>query len=352
MAQQKKSKRLWKILGLTLAGLLGSISLLAGAIALKPQLAIGVIQSAMYPNGKVINPTEPLNPPSQRVKENGIYYRNDIQYGTTYPNSFLDISYPSEDTSVDRPTIIYFHGGGFFGGDKAMGDPLAANDDSNYLFDKLVQEGYNLVNVNYVLVPDYHFPDPIVQMNEAVNYLVDHQKELGLNMNKVIFFGQSAGAVMVGQYGAILSNPDYKALYDLTQEPNLKLSDIQAMVIDDAPWNLPSDDIKLNLLMANYLNDTLFFQKKDLIKQTNPIPYLTADFPRSIMLAGTADGFPEDMKAFSDKLSQLGVENTYFHTDEETYGLTAHGYLSNLKYDDTGAAQAAYEMILDFISQP
>ncbi|HEL1907341.1 TPA: alpha/beta hydrolase [Streptococcus suis] len=345
-------KKLFKILGISLATLLVVSGLLLGAVALKPQLAVGVIQFFLYPNGQAINPSLPLNPPSQQVKENGIYYRNDIQYGTTYPNSFLDISYPSEDTSIDRPTIIYFHGGGFFGGDKVMGDPLAINNDSNYLFDRLVQEGYNLVNVNYVLVPDYYFPDPIIQMNEAVNYLVDHQDELGLRMDKVIFLGQSAGAVMVSQYGAILSNPDYKALYDLTQEPKLTISQIQAMVIDDAALNLPSGNLKLDLLGANYLNDNLLWSQKDLLEQFNPIPHLTVDYPRSIMLAGTADGFPEDMKAFSDKLSQLGVENTYFHTDEETYGLTAHGYLSNLKYDKTGAAQAAYEMILDFISQP
>lgn len=350
MVQKKKSKRLWKVLGLALASLIGLFSLLAGAIALKPQLVISVIQSAMYPNGKAINPTEPLNTPSQQVKENGIFYRNDIQYGTTYPNSFLDISYPSDDTSVNRPTIIYFHGGGFFGGDKAMGDPLAANDDSNYLFDQLVQEGYNLVNVNYVLVPDYHFPEPIVQMNEAINYLVDHQTELGLNMDRVIFFGQSAGAIMVGQYGAILSNPDYRALYPLTQDPKLTSSKVQAMVIDDAPFQIPSGNLALDLMMSNYLNDNLLWQQKKLLKSYNPIPYLTADYPPSIMLAGTDDGFPEDMKAFSNKLSQLGVENTYFHTDEETYGLTVHGYLSNLKYDDTGAAQAAYEMILAFIN--
>ncbi|MGT2755793.1 alpha/beta hydrolase [Streptococcus ovuberis] len=352
MAQQKQSKRLWKILGLILASLIGLFSLLAGAIALKPQLAISVIQSALYPKGNPINPTEPLNPPSQHVKENGIYYRNDIDYGSTYPNSFLDISYPSEDTNVDRPTIIYFHGGGFFGGDKAMGDPLAVNNDSSYLFDRLVQEGYNLVNINYVLVPDYHFPDPIVQMNEAVNYLVDHQTELGLNMDRVIFFGQSAGAIMVGQYGAILSNPDYRALYPLTQDPKLTSSQVQATVIDDAPFQIPSGNLALDLMISNYLDDNLLWQQKELLQSYNPIPYLTADYPPSIMLAGTADGFPEDMRAFSDKLSQLDVTNTYFHTDEETYGLTAHGYLSNLKYDKTGAAQAAYETILDFISQP
>lgn len=74
----------------------------------------------------------------------------------------------------NRPTIVYFHGGRYLGGDKAIGDPLAVNYDSNYLFDKLVLEGYNLVNVNYVLVPEYNFPSPIIQMKKAsmnLNYM-------------------------------------------------------------------------------------------------------------------------------------------------------------------------------------
>jgi len=50
---------------------------------------------------------------------------NDIKYADEYSTT---------DTSIKRPTIVYFHGRGYFGGDKAMGDPLAVNDDANMLF--------------------------------------------------------------------------------------------------------------------------------------------------------------------------------------------------------------------------
>lgn len=107
-------------------------------VAYHPQVVVGIIQKALYPKGKEINPVGPQNVPDRKVRENGILYVNDIKYGNTYPNSYLDISYPTEDTSVDRPTIVYFHGGGYFGGDKVLGDPLAVNEDSTYLFDRLV----------------------------------------------------------------------------------------------------------------------------------------------------------------------------------------------------------------------
>lgn len=57
-------KKFFKIVRNSLAILLAVCGLILGAIALKPQLAIGVIQAVLYPNGKSINPTEPLNPPS------------------------------------------------------------------------------------------------------------------------------------------------------------------------------------------------------------------------------------------------------------------------------------------------
>ena len=50
---------------------------------------------------------------------------SEIEYAKDYPNSFLDIIYPDENREADRPTLFYFHGGGFFAGSKNMGDPLA-----------------------------------------------------------------------------------------------------------------------------------------------------------------------------------------------------------------------------------
>lgn len=45
-----------------------------------------------------------------------------------------------------------------------MGDPMAVNE-ATALIDDLCAEGYNIINVDYALVPDYHFPVPLQQMN-------------------------------------------------------------------------------------------------------------------------------------------------------------------------------------------
>ena len=63
-----------------------------------------------------INSYDPLGEPMEGEKDNGQYIITEIKYSENYPNSFLDITYPDENRETARPTLIYFHGGGFFGG--------------------------------------------------------------------------------------------------------------------------------------------------------------------------------------------------------------------------------------------
>ncbi|MBQ1923251.1 MAG: hypothetical protein II189_05465, partial [Lachnospiraceae bacterium] len=42
--------------------------------------------------------------------------------------------------------------------------------EATYLIDDLCAKGYNIVNVDYVLVPEGHFPDPLIQANQAFAY--------------------------------------------------------------------------------------------------------------------------------------------------------------------------------------
>lgn len=177
-----------------------------------PQFLIGLFQG--YQNQNSYEPRFGLTP-GENIRENGIVYLNDIRYAEEYPNRFLDISYPDSDIEKVRPTFIYIHGGGFFGGDKIAGDPLAVNTDSNYLFDSIILEGYNLVNMNYALVPQYLFPTPELQLDQAIRFLQEHAEEYHLDMTNVIIMGQSGGAVMTAQYGAMISNPEYAKLYGI-----------------------------------------------------------------------------------------------------------------------------------------
>lgn len=101
-----------------------------------------VLQKAVYAKiykGHKPNEWEPWKKPEKAEMGNGLVCRNDIRYGNSYPNSFMDIWYP-DDSGIKRPTIIYFHGGGFIFGDKTTGDPLAAGGGSSGKLMEIVKE--------------------------------------------------------------------------------------------------------------------------------------------------------------------------------------------------------------------
>jgi len=82
--------------------------------------------------------------------------QSDIQYSTglTLGGSiplFLDVYQPDIPCSANRPTMVFVHGGGFIGGNKA-----SANVRN--IADALAARGINLVSIEYRVQPD----DPVV----------------------------------------------------------------------------------------------------------------------------------------------------------------------------------------------
>ena len=66
-----------------------------------------------------------------------------------------------------------------------MGDPLAESE-ATALLDDICSKGYNIVNVDYALVPDYHFPTPLIQANRAFAYIREHVNEYHLNIHLLV----------------------------------------------------------------------------------------------------------------------------------------------------------------------
>jgi len=306
-----------------------------------PHTVIGSIQKLLYKD-KPINSFKPFGDAGRKVKENGQLYVTEIRYGADYPNSYLDISYPNEDTTADRPTVIYFHGGGFFSGDKAVGDPMAADDDANRLLNEIIEHGYNLVSVNYALVPDCHFPVPLIQMEQAIAYLKENAASLGLNMENVVLFGQSAGAVLTAQYGSLMANSAYRELLGL--HPTLSSKEVQALIIDDAPLRTENFGLALKLMLGDYFGSMKMKGKTAM--QFNAFRYIAEGYCPTFLTAGNTDGFPDEMEAFAKRLEELGVEYEYFFTPREVCDLP-HGYLNTLGKNQY--ARECFEHILGFM---
>ena len=243
---------------------------------------------------------------------------------------------PDTASSEKLPVLFNAHGGGFFSGSKNMGDPLAATE-ATYLLDDICAAGYNIVNVD-LLVPDYHFPVPLIQANRAFAYMQEHAEEYHLNMNNVIIMGSSAGAIMASQLGSIITNPEYADLLGIT--PALKPEQVKAVVIDDAPLDYEEFSFTTKILMGNYVKGSIYLSK-DEIKKYNNIKSLTASYPAAFLLGSE---YRTDMITMSKKLKELGSEHVLVEETNQPHCFVAEERTNPV-------AKAAFDKLIAFMNE-
>ncbi len=116
----------------------------------------------------------------------------DAQYGPD-PRNRLDVFSPGPGA---RPVLVFVHGGGFVGGDKAragvhfyqnIGGWAARNDMVG-------------VTITYRLAPAHPFPAVIEDITAALAWVRANIAAHGGDPARIILFGQSAGAAHVADY--------------------------------------------------------------------------------------------------------------------------------------------------------
>lgn len=335
-----KNQKKKHVLLIILVVLLAVPAIAALILMTHTQIIVGAIQKLSANTVNTINSYEPLCEPMEGVKDNGQYIITELKYSGNYPNSFLDITYPDENRESSRPTLIYFHGGGFFGGSKSVGDPLAESD-ATALLDDICAEGFNLVNIDYVLVPEYHFPAPLIQANEAFQFLIDNAAEYHLDMDRVVIMGSSAGAIMTSQLGSIVTNPEYAEALGI--DPVLQPEQLKAVVIDDAPLVYDQFSVGTKILVGNYVKGTIFL-KKDEIQKYNNILWVNADCPPAVLLGSE---YYVDMRAMNDALTQADVTHELIDPLAERNLRMPHCFVASERVDDV--ARDAFDRMMLFI---
>jgi acetyl esterase/lipase len=330
-----------RLLAKVVGGICVALVVLALVLATHTQIIVGAIQELSAGTVKTTNTFEPEGEPVDAVRDNGQRIITEIAYADEYPNSFLDITYPDSDTSVRRPTLVYFHGGGFFAGSKSVGDPLASSDVTS-LLDDICAAGYNVVNVDYGLVPDCHFPVPVIQANQALAWCDSHADEYGLDMDDVIIMGLSAGAIMASQLGAVITNPQYASALGI--EPQLEPSQVRALVIDDAPLAYDKFSLATKVLIGNYVSGTIFLGKEQ-VHIYDATQWVTPAYPPAVLLGSE---YHNDMRAMDTALTKSGVVHGLIDPLAECGLKMPHCFVASERTDKV--ARDAFERMLAFLS--
>ena len=115
----------------------------------------------------------------------------DIHYAGQHEDQVLDVFLPEAEGVW--PVVVFVHGGGWnFGGRR--------EECISSIF-KIVSQGYAVATVDYRLVPDAVYPEQIYDVKAAIRYLRAHAAELHINTDKLVVWGNSAGAHLAALAG-------------------------------------------------------------------------------------------------------------------------------------------------------
>lgn len=113
----------------------------------------------------------------------------------------LDVYSPEGDTEILRPVILWFHGGGFRPGNDKRQDYIVK-------FSKdFAKRGYICVSINYRIRENPKddrsgtMSDALKDAMSALNWIRANQKKLGIDINKIIVGGGSAGGMLTTNFG-------------------------------------------------------------------------------------------------------------------------------------------------------
>ncbi|MFD2255695.1 alpha/beta hydrolase fold domain-containing protein [Luteolibacter algae] len=163
-------------------------------------------------------------------------------------------------TSGSTPAVLLIHGGGWNGSER--------RNDMVGVAKQLAKHGYFVMNATYRLTPDWKYPAPVEDLEQALSYLRSNAGSLGIDTSRIGTFGYSAGGHLAALIGL---NPDNR---------------IQAIVAGGAPTDLalwPNGKLT-GLLIGGPLqgNEAAY-------RTASPVNHVTPDSPPIFIYHGSED---------------------------------------------------------------
>lgn len=217
----------------------------------------------------------------------------------------LDVHYP--EGAKDAPAVVWFHGGGLKGGEKAIPEALQ-------------NKGVIVIAANYRLSPTAKAPEYIEDAAAAVAWAFGNVEKYGGSKKKVFVSGHSAGGYLTSMIGL--------------DKKWLKAHDVNA---DDLAGLVPFSGqavTHFTIRAERNIPDT-----RAVIDELAPIYHVRKDSPPLLIISGDRNkelrGRYEETAYFWRMMKEVG------HKDAELLELQG--------YDHGGMAEPAFPLLLKFV---
>lgn len=224
-----------------------------------------------------------LDPQESARRNHQVKRTRDITFNRVAGKTLkLDIYEPAHraEPGEKRPAIVQIHGGGWIMGDKReQGLPLLRY---------LAAEGWVGFNVNYRLSPFATFPDHLVDIKRAIEWIRVHADEYGVDPDFIAVTGGSAGGHLAALAGLSANDPAF--------QPGFEDADtsIQAAVPFYAPYDFTNRNghYAANVVpkfMGPWIIKAHLDEEPEKFAAASPLDQIHADAPPFLVIHGDND---------------------------------------------------------------
>lgn len=237
----------------------------------------------------------------------GLNKKMRIRYGEGR-RAALDVSRRT-DTKEKLPLFIYIHGGGFLSGKRTSRRFYCYN---------WAKEGYVTANIGYDYGLDAVHPEHIRQIFKGIEYVLDRAEEYGIDTDRIVVAGESAGGYFAALVAAVAS---HRALYgelgiDFAYKDDFKVSACVLLSgLYDPVRSTGTGFPLIGLDVKTFLGKSEAEMKDGIKEGDAPCvidDYADAAFPPAFIVASKYDKLATESEDLRDELVAAGAEHEFF----------------------------------------
>lgn len=213
----------------------------------------------------------------------------------------FDLHRPAVTPGQSLPLIVWIHGGGFVSGSR--------RDVAAYA-SIVAARGFAVATLDYTLAPDASYPAQLRQLNAALARILREAPPLGLDVQRIVLAGDSAGAQLAAQLAAVTTAPDYARAVGV--EPALEPAQVRGVLLFCGVYDFGLLDFDgplgpfLRAVAWGFLG-ARDFRASPAFDQASVLRHLTARFPPAFVTAGNGDPLLPQSRGMAARLAGLGV---------------------------------------------
>lgn len=214
----------------------------------------------------------------------------------TYPTSNTRL-YTNTETNVgNKPLLVYLHGGGWTIG--------GLNSCAKFCGEICSSGGVSVLAVDYRLAPEYPYPIPLDDCEEAIRFALENAEKWGCSANSVFVGGDSSGGNLAIASVLRMKKGDISGLllfYPVTKAWN---DGSQSWIKYGKGFGLDGD--LMEAFNQSYISSEQAVNEE--ISTSCAKDEALKQLPRTLLIAAGRDILADQGKEFADRMVSLGVD--------------------------------------------